>query len=324
MHARLTTIPRRAGVAVLLAIALVVGSVTAAGAQGGTDWNGPPPSNPDRNLEVEILVEGSTARNVDSPWGECTFIQRSTVEVVLEMLVGILQWMSFSGTQDLLAFLDALREGEEITGIEDLADLEGNLVYWNDVTCPNELLQPGGRAIWPVGDAIPQRVVDAMTQRAYDMQELPLFYANAAPTGTVDDPFVTGVETHLWISSALFQPVVAEAEIPGLMRVTVTATPADPVWRAGDRTAPFTCGGPGEPWNDGDRVAECGHVYQDSTSIAPSGTFTLAVTTTWNVVSECVNLATGGSCGGSIMPPRILTTTRPVTVAEIQAIVTRD
>lgn len=315
MRAGLRTRTTRA-VAGLVLVAGMLG-VAAGPAGAGDDQSSG--SNGPRELVAEVMVGGSTVGNVSSPWADCTFRQVTAQDIVLELLAGFVDFSQLSGTIEVLL---ALIEGNEQVG--DFDELEGNIVFWYDVVCPNGLLEPGGRAIWPVTDAIPQRVVDAVTRQAYDNQQLPLFYANAAPAGTAADPLVTGVETHLWLDDGLYGPVEAQATIPGLMQVTVTATPRDPVWRAGDGTAAFTCNGAGEAWNDGDRVAECGHVYRNSTSISPSGVFTLAVTTTWDVVSVCVNLATGASCGASIMPPRIITSTRPVTVAEIQAVVTDD
>lgn len=307
MHARRLT----RAVALIASIAILTVTMATPASAGDEDAN----VNSSREIRAEALGEGEVISVRDSPWNDCTYKRTTTVEIVIELITGLINPFNLVAAIDVL---QALAEGDEQTGLE----IEGELAYWQDVTCPNGLLEPGGRALWPVGDAIPQRIVDALRRQASENKLLPLFYANGAPSGSGDDPFVTGVETHLWLDSARFSPVQSVAEIPDLVRVTVTATPRDPIWNAGDGTASFTCNGPGEPWNDGDRVAECGHTYRNSTSTSGSGTFTLAVTTIWDVQYECVNLAGGPGCGSAALPQRMITSTRPVQVAEIQAIVT--
>lgn len=325
MRARLTRRPARLLAAALAVTVLaVLAPVSSAGADqhggGSSDHFGTPP--PGGTSNEHIVAEANDPAGTGTVggttlWADCTFAQITTEDVVaglIQDLFGLFQLVGPGGLETVMAIL----EGMEQTGYE----FDGDLAFWYDVTCPNELLEPGGRAIWPVGDAIPQRVVDTLARQAVDSQPLPLFYAYGAPGGTADEPFVTGLETHLWLDQSRFAPVEAVAEIPGLVRVTVTATPGDPVWSAGDGSAPFTCAGAGEPWNDGDDVAECGHVYERSTSTSSSGTFSLAVTTTWTVQYDCENLTGGPDCGSQPLPSRVITSTRPVTVAEIQAIVT--
>lgn len=326
MRSRLTSrLARLLSAALAVGLVTVLAPVSSAGADqhgGGSSsdhFGTPPPGGTsDQHIVAEVHdLTGSGTVGGATLWADCTFVRITTEDVVagiLDDLLGLFQLVGEGGLDTVMAIL----EGVEQTGY----DFEGDLAFWYDVTCPNELLEPGGRAIWPVGDAIPQRVVDALARQAVDSEPLPLFYAYGAPAGTVDEPFVTGLETHLWLDQSRYVPVEAVAEIPGLTRVTVTATPGDPVWSPGDGTAPFTCAGPGEPWNDGDDVAECGHVYERSTSTSSSGAFTLAVTTTWTVQYECENLAGGPDCGSQPLPSRVVTSTRPVTVAEIQAVVT--
>lgn len=132
----------------------------------------------------------------------------------------------------------------------------------------------------------------------------------------VGRPQLVGLPTWLWVEQA-WQPRSATASLGGVS-AEVTATPSKIVWSAGDGSAPFTCTGPGEPYDEHhpDRVSHCSHTYQDrSTTAGPDATFALTATITYTVHWQ----ATNGEAGD--LDPVTRTATVPLLVREAQAVI---
>jgi hypothetical protein len=99
---------------------------------------------------------------------------------------------------------------------------------------------------------------------------------------------------------------------------TVVATPTKVLWDPGDGSPAVECDGPGRPWEpaDGSATPDCGHTYTVRSTIDdPQGTYRLRATITYAVSWT----ATNGD--GGDLDPISATTTVPLTVHEIQAMI---
>ena len=171
---------------------------------------------------------------------------------------------------------------------------------------------------FPVGDPPPPLIVAEMVQSAYDRTPVVFFAPMSSPDGDEDIPLITQMITYLWVDDALWQPVSAVAEIPGIFTVTTTATPTTATWSGGDDPEQVVCTGPGVPYQygvggDDAQDQSCSMVYTRSSAVADR---TLEVAVLWEVTVTC-SIPT--ACGGSL-PPITTVTTRDVAVAEIQAL----
>ncbi len=141
--------------------------------------------------------------------------------------------------------------------------------------------------------------------------------AQMAPA--VDGEQITGLPTWLWLDPASWQPVEAEAGVPGVS-VTVTATPTRTVWDMGDGTT-VECDGSGVPWDAAgpdSQQTDCSHVYQDVSADEPGGRYAGSVTIVWSVSWEA---STGE---GETFPDGYSSSPFSVLVTEMQAVVTYD
>lgn len=128
------------------------------------------------------------------------------------------------------------------------------------------------------------------------------------------------VNLPIWLAldPASWKTQSATASVPGVS-VTATARPLKVTWSMGDGTTK-TCEGPGTAWTPGTDPAkaspDCGHVYRRSSAGAPGGTYTVAVTVTWEV--------TWAGAGQSGTIPGLTTTGQVQTrVQESQAVISR-
>lgn len=193
---------------------------------------------------------------------------------------------------------------------------------WSLVICtggdslsPVEILH-----IWARGDALPPNVRDGLIDSAISALEVPYLTPHTSPAGTPQHPLVTGLETWLWVDAAQWRPVTAQASIP-IATVTATAVPTRITWDPGDGSPRTACGGPGEAWVAGrgdDTAAPCGHTYRRTSGHAAGGAWPLSITVTWEVTWSCEP-----GCGRGSGAPFVLTTTRPVTVHQIQTRLSR-
>jgi len=191
------------------------------------------------------------------------------------------------------------------------------------VTCPTSSIfevgfgdtATGILEIFPDGD-VPDRLVDALIQEASDQVPLVAFYPTAAPEGTEAIPMIARFPTVLWVPDAEWQPVSATASIPPLS-VTATAFPVATVWSGGDDPTEVECE-QGVPvrrdiaFEDND--FSCSIMFHHTNNVQ-SNELTLVVT--WDVFYEC-----SAVCGSGQLDSQVITSTRPVRVGEIQALVT--
>ena len=216
---------------------------------------------------------------------------------------------------DLL--IDYLQAHAHFLGLagDDLENLSEPFVL---VTCPPEAIRQDVY-VWQQGDPPPPSLVDAYRDQAYEEIPFPVLGVNSAPAGTPDEPLVVNVETWLW-SNDLWGPAQAQAGIPGIVQVTTTATPVITEWDPGNGQDPVICSDPGRVWSptlDEGEEPTCSLRYLSSSSLSPTGTFTLTRSTRWEVEWVCEP-----ACGGGPLDPVIVQESREVSVAEIQAIVT--
>jgi hypothetical protein len=127
---------------------------------------------------------------------------------------------------------------------------------------------------------------------------------------------LVGIATWLWIDDP-WVPLTASATLGGVT-ATVTATPVEVEWQAGDGTSAFVCAGPGVAFapDHPDQVPTCSHTYTDRSTVDhPDGTFALTATVTYEVAWT----ATNGEAGD--LEPLTRTSTVPIVVHEAQAVI---
>lgn len=106
----------------------------------------------------------------------------------------------------------------------------------------------------------------------------------------------------------------------GGVSLTMTATPSFSVWSMGDGGS-MTCHGPGTPYPAGSKhpprtSPDCGYTYGAPSTSQPDGSYRVSVTTHWTVTWR----TTSGLSGAE--PDMATTSSFPLTVSEIQALVT--
>ena len=223
------------------------------------------------------------------------------------------------------SFLDGctfelLPAGEPLVtgGIGDAAVNDGSVFevdYWVVFCGPAGI---GAYTFYPDGGAPPAPIIGDMIQDAYARTPVVAFNPITSPDGDDNIPLVTQLITFLWVDETAWNaPVSATASIPGF-DVTTTATPTLATWSGGDQKA--TCTGdemvPYQFGIGGDdaQPSNCTTVFKQSSAVA-NHEIELAVT--WTTEYTC----TDDVCGGPL-PDLITNSTRPVTVAEIQAVAT--
>ena len=217
----------------------------------------------------------------------------------------------------------------EVVGDGDapVTDVQDPDEPWVVVLCPvtadTRAINPGIAAArgvltaYPLGERPPADAIDVLIAQAYESLRVPAPFADAAPVGDADAPMITQLPTWLWVDEAVWAPVSSPpAAIPGLS-VVATATPEWALWSGGDDGA-VRCDGPGTPYDLGlpadAQHSECTTTFRHSSAVADH---TLAVTITWSATYRC-----SAWCGTGALPDLQVTSTRPVRVAELQAIVT--
>lgn len=176
-------------------------------------------------------------------------------------------------------------------------------------------------ATYRVGEPVTNLVVDALVATAYDHLEIPVLFQESAPRGDADAPFIVRTPAWLWVDPSRWEPVSEDAAIPGA-RVVATATPQRLTWNPGAGREPVVCDGNGAPYQFGvpDRaqLTSCAYAYDTSSAAQPNQAFLLELTVEWTVAWTCEP-----ACGSGSLPPFAITSSRPVRVAEIQALNTK-
>lgn len=188
----------------------------------------------------------------------------------------------------------------------DVAPGYDGAAFWGMIRCPahpNAGVAGDVYAAYEVGDP-PQRVVDLVVARAYEATVLPALVVGSSPTGSGEQPLVTGLASWLWVDG--WRAASASASLPGVS-ATVTAAPdSDIVWTlsAGERRIVESCVGPGNA--------------NDSCSIVPlvRGSGLLELRVEWTFAVSCEP-----ACAVSL-PRQLAEATRPVEVAEVRGVIT--
>jgi hypothetical protein len=181
------------------------------------------------------------------------------------------------------------------------------------------VLLTGVLAAWRLGDPPPQVFMDWLVATAYASVELPVQVGDSAPLGTVTVPMITQLSSWLWISDSVWVPRSATASVFGVS-ATVTATPVR-VWFEGAEREWVDCGAnTGRPYNfnlrDDQQHSNCVVTYHHSSAV---GDWSLSSTIEWEASYTC-----SVGCPPGRLPDYVVTNTRPVVVAEIQAVLVGD
>lgn len=190
-------------------------------------------------------------------------------------------------------------------------DVDGSRIYsetgrWLERVCDGSAQEP-----FPEGGAVDPQTL-ALSARA----SVPIADPPMTTSPSADDRLYTQVTTWLWIDGDWWQPYSATATA-GRVSSTVTATPTSATWDMGDGEV-VSCQGPGVPWRRGspDSATYCKHTYRHSSAGHENGSYTLAVTVTFEI-SWTSNTGSGGS-----LESIERSASRAVEVGEIQGLET--
>jgi hypothetical protein len=160
-------------------------------------------------------------------------------------------------------------------------------------------------------------VLEWLVDYAYALVEIPVQVGWSAPFGDEDAPLITQLPTWLWVDPEVWAPRSATTpEVFGIT-ATVTVTPAEVVFEGADGEV-VGCGPNLGPPYDFDRAEEdqhsdCTLTYHHSSAV---GEWSLTSAITWEVTYTC----SPAVCGPGTLPPVTIANTRPVRVAELQAV----
>jgi hypothetical protein len=184
-------------------------------------------------------------------------------------------------------------------------------------TCPNPDGTTTSTLVW-----IPQESPKTLATNAAQRVEQLLPH----PTPTTAPPLTEGivkVGMWFWVDPAQYVAQTVTASIPtatGTLTATTSATPVRMVYSPGEPDGePVTCPGPGQQWvhDDGDdATSPCMYTYQHSSEIDPNGQFTATLQIVWHITWTS-NAGINGDLG-----EYTTSTTFPITIHEIQAVIT--
>ena len=199
----------------------------------------------------------------------------------------------------------------------DVADIDPALRYvFHSCREPNRFVELV--AVYRVGDPITQVIVDALVASAYDHLEIPVLIQQSAPRGDTAAPFVARLESWLWVAASSWVAVSRDVSVPGA-RVVATATPVSTRWRPGTGDHSIECVGGGVAYDfsstDISQSTGCSYTYTASSAAQPDAAYVMALTVVWSVSWVCEP-----ACGTGLLPAFEITSSRPVRVAEIQAL----
>lgn len=129
---------------------------------------------------------------------------------------------------------------------------------------------------------------------------------------------VTQLASWLWVPQEQWtsHQVAASA---GPVTSTVTASPSRVVWDMGNGDR-VTCDGPGTPYHrrhaGRPEATDCSYTYRHSSANEPGAAYRVTATIDWDLRWTATGATGGGSLG--VVP---MSTTRPVRVSEVQALV---
>lgn len=200
--------------------------------------------------------------------------------------------------------------------IEMLRDELGEEEAWLMLCDPQTVASTPAGIYSVVGrNNIPQHVLDAVIQEAYDQTPVVAMYPAASPSGSDDVPFVTRLPTWLWVDEADWVSVSATSSIPPLT-VTSTATPVKTVWSGGHEPESIECD-QGTPFlvdvDEDAQSTDCEMSWIHSSDVED---FSLDLDVVWEVSYTC-----SAVCGEGSLPAITTSSVRPVRVAEVQNLI---
>ncbi len=166
------------------------------------------------------------------------------------------------------------------------------------------------------GDGQELIVIDphALAERAAAALDLPEPTIHMSP----EDDQVVRLASWLWVPAAQWEPRQVSASA-GPVTSTVTATPTRLVWDMGNGDH-VSCDGPGTPYRTSvasqGGTSGCRYTYRHSSAGQPGDAYQVTATIEWELTWTATGAAGGGSLGSIEM-----STTQPVRVSEIQALV---
>ena len=168
---------------------------------------------------------------------------------------------------------------------------------------------------WEISSAPPQIVLDWIVARSAASVSLPVSIGTSSPAGDVAAPLITNFATWLWIDPSDWQPHSATAAPVFGTSATVTATPYEVIFASDGEV--MSCGNnAGSIYNfaidDDAQSTSCAMTWSNSSDV---GSYTLNVTIRWRVTWACNQF-----CGTGSLPDFVITSSRPVRVAELQAV----
>ena len=204
-----------------------------------------------------------------------------------------------------------VRVAVEDDSVFGVYDVDGSRLYsetgrWLERVCNGFPQEP-----FPEGAPVDPRAMALSARESIRVAAPPITTSPSA-----DDRLYTQVQTWLWLDEQWWTSYSATATA-GRVSATVTATPTTARWDTGDGGG-TTCRGPGVPWRRGmpDSATYCKHTYAHSSAGREGGTYTLAVTVTFEI-SWSSNTGAGGT-----LEAIERTASRDVEVGEIQAVET--
>ena len=217
---------------------------------------------------------------------------------------------------------DALCMWNPVTGVDPVAGTTERAVTRVIAGIKETLYQrtcPDHRDSWYqwIKETTRTRLVDHVSSRVSDRLKALVFR-----TAPARDRLVVNVGTWFWVPRVMWKPISVTAYITtpaGIISVTVTATPSRLRFDPGNNDDATWCDGPGDPWNDsiGDAAAsDCMYTYRHSSDASAGRRFVAHTAVEWN-------LRVKSNFGLSFPLPHARTTvTTPVTVRELQAVLT--
>ncbi|NSC21117.1 hypothetical protein FM076_07805 [Streptomyces albus subsp. chlorinus] len=222
---------------------------------------------------------------------------------------------------------NAYKDYYQIDKYKKHLDEEGKGMFWEGVKNPDRKDDPEAdkcsqHAYWVPEGEKPKDVPLAVSPKvlaeyAYERLPIPRTEISMNPEGRQ----TVNLDTWVWADKAKFKPVSVTASLDNPeLSVTTTATPVSLTLEPGTENARVfpasgKCTDLGEPYKRGkkDRTPPCGVRYLRATG--ESGSYPLKATLTWKVSWT----STDGD--GESLPSGSFSTTRDVTVKEIQSIV---
>jgi hypothetical protein len=249
-------------------------------------------------VEIAATVAGSTVRSPGAPdWVlQCAWTVWSTPEVVAH----------FAGIEGMTASV----------AIDESDDTQWSVVFCDSSVDTGGALLTGWINAWPVGEPPPQAVLDWLVAYAYALVDVPVQVGWAAPFGDDQAPLITQLPTWLWVEPEAWGPRSATTPPVFGVTATVTVTPVNVTFEGADGEV-VDCGPNLAPVYDFDLAdheqhSDCTLTYHHSSAV---GEWSLTSIVTWEVTYVC-----SAFCGPGTLAPLTVVNTRPVRVAELQAV----